>query len=223
MNTGVREAFLRYFHPTWDARLGWESVRFVVLDTELTGLDPRRDRLVSIGAVSVVDLEVVLEDAFEVILPIAYNTSAVTLHGITREEAEARGVEEPVALERFVHYLRDGVIVGHHIDHDVQMLAGAAGRHFGLDCLPNLTLDTMDLTLRLEESGWLPRVEGPPDFTLDGLCRRFGIRPHDRHTAIGDAFITAQVLLVLLRRAKRAGYLQLGRLTRRWIPPEARR
>lgn len=61
----------------------------------------------------------------------------------------------------------------------------------------------MDLTLHLERSG---AFEGRPpirNFTLDGLCAMFGVIPHDRHTAGGDAFITAQIFLRLVRLAGR--------------------
>src|SRR5262245_48014542 len=92
------------------------TVRFVVLDTETTGLDPKRDRIITIGALAVRDGEILLEDAFEVLLKIAYNNSSVTVHGITRDEASA-GMDELQAIAEFLDYLQDGVIVGHHIGH----------------------------------------------------------------------------------------------------------
>src|SRR6185436_11876109 len=97
------------------------EVRFVVLDSETTGLDARKDRLITIGAVAVRGDEIVLEDSFETLIKVAYNTSSVTVHGITRDDARS-GVEEPEALEHFLDYLADGVIVGHHIKHDVDTL-----------------------------------------------------------------------------------------------------
>ena len=42
-------------------------------------------------------------------------------------------------------------------------------------------------------------------FSLDALCEMFGVTPHDRHTAGGDAFLTAHIFLRLLRAAKTAG------------------
>ncbi len=187
-----------------------ERVRFVVLDTETTGLDPRRDRIITIGAVAVIDGEILLEDSFEVLLQMAYNNSSVTVHGITRDEA-AVGMEEREALTLFLDYLRDGVIVGHHIGHDIQALNCACERHFGTT-LGNRSLDTMDLTLHLDDAGAFAGRPMAAGFSLDGLCEMFGVKAHDRHTAGGDALLTAHVFLRLLRAAKRVGRNSLALL-----------
>ncbi len=139
-----------------------------------------------------------------------HNTEAVTVHGVTRDES-LKGLEEPQALERFLEYLKDGVIVGHHIGHDIATLDAAYQRHWGSQ-LSNRSLDTMDLTLHLERDGALAGRPPIRQFTLDGLCALFGIVPHDRHTASGDAFITAQVFLRLVRLADRLGRGTLARL-----------
>jgi len=186
------------------------DVRFAVLDSETTGLDPRRDRLITIGAVAVVNREIIIADSFEAMLKVAYNASSVTVHGITRDEAR-EGMEEPEALASFLPWLRDSVIVGHHIKHDIDTLNAGFERHFGFHLL-NASLDTMDLTLHLERDGAFKGQPEITDFSLDGLCRRFGVRPHDRHTAAGDAFLTAQVFLRLLALAGRCGRNTLGSL-----------
>lgn len=198
----------------WGDETPVEQVRFVVLDSETTGLDTRKDRLVSIGAVAVQNGEIVLEDSFDALLKVAYNTSAVTVHGITRDESMS-GLEEPEALERFLAYLGDGVIAGHHIGHDVETLNAGYERHFGFR-LANRSLDTMELALHLERDGAFAGREAIRSFSLDGLCAMFGVVPHDRHTASGDAFITAQVLLRLLRLAAKHGRTTLGRIAERW-------
>jgi len=198
----------------WSDGVPVERVRFVVLDTETTGLDPKKDRLVTIGAVAVEGGEIVLEDAFEALLRLEYNTSAVTVHGVTREQS-LEGMEEPEALKRFAEYLRDGVIVGHHIGHDIETMNAGYARHFGTR-LGNRSLDTMDLTLHLEKDGAFAEREQIRSFSLDSLCELFGVIPHDRHTAAGDAFITAQVFLRLLRLATRHGRTTLGRIAERW-------
>ena len=69
----------------------------------------------------------------------------------------------------------------------------------------NRSLDTMDLTLHLERDGAFAGRPPIRRFTLDALCDMFGVIPHDRHTAGGDAFITAQVFLRLLHAARKVG------------------
>jgi DNA polymerase-3 subunit epsilon len=193
----------------------WENLRFVVLDTESTGLDARKDKLISIGAVAIIRQEIELADSFEIMMPIAYNTSSVMVHGITREASAESGIPEDQALAEFLSYLRDGIIVGHHIGHDVEMLGNACEKHFGFR-LFNETVDTLDLTLRLQAAGLLGNTNALVGYSLDDLCRHFHVVPHDRHTASGDAFITAQIFIRLLHKAWAAGMHTLAELTQRW-------
>ena len=207
--------YRKCFEETWNDETPIDRVRFVVLDSETTGLDPATDRLITIGAVAVHDGDIVLEDSFEALLAVAHNTSAVTVHGVTRDESRG-GLDEPDALERFLDYLRDGVIVGHHIGHDVGTFDAGYERHWGFR-LSNRSLDTMDLTLHLERGGAFSGRPPIRHFTLDALCDMFGVIPHDRHTASGDAFMTAQVFLRLLRLAPRYGRPTLGTLSQPFV------
>lgn len=187
-----------------------EAVRFCVLDCETTGLDPRRHRIVSIGAVGVTEAQIDLGDTLEVLLKVRFNTAATLVHGITRAETRD-ALDEPDALVALLRFLGGGVIVGHHIGHDLAMIDAALARH--CQCaLRNRHLDTGELLLGLAGAGALGEVAPPQDLSLDGVCRRFGIVPHDRHTAPGDAFLTASVLLRLLRLARRSGHRSLGAL-----------
>jgi DNA polymerase III subunit epsilon len=204
------EHYQACFANTWTDTTPVERVRFVVLDSETTGLDPRKDRIITIGAVSVIDGEILLDDSYEALLKVDYNTSAITVHGVTRDESLA-GLDEPEALEQFLDYLKDGVIVGHHIGHDVDTFNAGYERHFGFK-MSNRSLDTMALALVLEQDGAFAKYENFRSFSLDALCERFGVIPHDRHTAPGDAFITAQVFLHLLRFAARVQRTKLGQL-----------
>ena len=199
------------FDTTWTDDTPIDRVRFVVLDSETTGLDPKTDRLITIGAVAVQQGEIVIEDSFEAMLKVA-----------TQHQRRHRARRDPTTrppwgwknrgAAGFLDYLRDGVIVGHHIGHDVGILDAGFQRHWGFH-MSNRSLDTMDLTLHLEKDGAFS--DRPPirHFTLDALCEMFGVIPHGRHTAVGDAFITAQVFLRLLRLASRSGRKTLGRLS----------
>jgi DNA polymerase-3 subunit epsilon len=78
-------------------------------------------------------------------------------------------------------------------------------------------MDTMDLTLHLEHDGAFAGRPPIRRFTLDALCEMFGVIPHDRHTASGDAFITAQVLLRLLKLGARHGRTTLGQVSQEFV------
>lgn len=199
----VAERHRAAFTSTWRDDTPISEVRFVVLDSETTGLNPNTDRIITIGAVAVIGGEIDLHDSFSAMLRVEENTSAVSVHGITRDQSR-HGVEEPAALESFLDYLGDGVIVGHHIGHDITALDVALQRHWGFQLL-NRSLDTMDLTLHLERAGAFAGRPPIREFSLDSLCVMFGVIPYDRHTADGDAFITAQIFLRLARLASRLG------------------
>jgi len=205
------EQYRACFEATWAGDEPIDAVRFVVLDSETTGLNPATDRLITIGAVAVIGGDIVLEDSFSALLHVERNTEAVTVHGVTRDEAR-HGVPEPDAVAAFLGYLRDGVIVGHHIGHDIATIDAACERHWGAR-LMNRSLDTMDLTLHLERAGAFAGRPPIRRFTLDALCTMFGVIPHDRHTATGDAFITALVFLRLLHLSVRCGRGTLAGIT----------
>ncbi|HUR35633.1 MAG TPA: 3'-5' exonuclease [Vicinamibacterales bacterium] len=215
---GFLSRYRESFRSTWSDHTPIGDVRFVVLDSETTGLDPTTDRIITIGAVAVVAESIELGDAFQALIRISENTPAAAVHGVTRDESR-HGVDEPQALEAFLGYLRDGVIVGHHIGHDVRAFNATLQRHWGLE-LSNRSLDTMDLTLQLERDGAFagrPPIRG---YTLDALCEMFGVVPHGRHTATGDAFITAQIFLRLLRLAGKCGRTSLQALCEPFVDVE---
>lgn len=192
----------------------WENLRFTVIDTESTGTDVRSDQIISIAGVAVSHGEILVEDSFEQLVPVTHNTSSVMIHGITRSKA-GEGLPLDETLARFLGWMLDGVIVGHHIGHDVALLNRVCEQLFHLR-LQNVVIDTMELTMALEDRGRLKFSEPLRGFSLDDLCRAFKIVPHDRHTASGDAFLTAQIFLRLLRRARAAGLLSLSGLTARF-------
>ena len=213
--SSLTDRYRACFESTWADETPIDHVRFVVLDSETTGLNPRTDRIITIGAVAVRAHEILLEDSFDALLTVAENTSAVTVHGITRDETRG-GRQEEDALARFLDYLRDGVIVGHHIGHDIATLDAGYERGWGFHTM-NRSLDTMDLTLHLERDGAFAGRPPIRHYTLDALCDMFGVIPHDRHTAGGDAFLTAQVFLRLLKLAARHGRTTLSRVSEPFV------
>jgi DNA polymerase-3 subunit epsilon len=210
------EIYKQAFAATWHDETLVEQVRFVVLDSETTGFSPVLDRILTIGAVAVQDGEIRLDDGFDALLRVTGDVGPVDVHGVTPDQTQ-RGHDESEVLQAFLAYLRDGVIVGHHIGHDVSMLDAGLER-MGTDVrLLNRTLDTADLTLHLAQDGAFDGVKLPGHLSLDTLADLFGVIPHDRHTASGDAFITALVFLRLLKLAAKYGRGTLGAVCQEFV------
>jgi DNA polymerase-3 subunit epsilon len=188
-----------------------KEVDFVVFDTETTGLDYRKDRILSFGAVRVYQQMINISDTFECIVHQQFEPEQETIavHGILPEESLS-GLAEATALEAFLQYIGSAVLVGHNVFFDISIVNQALKRQFGVT-LKNKHLDTRQLAIRLEYI-LPPSVYDTSQFTLDALSKRFQLPASDRHTAAGDAFITGILLMKLLHRFEARGNKTLGSL-----------
>lgn len=176
-----------------------ESERFVVLDTETTGFDYTNDRILCIGALVLQNGTINLQDSFEHYIDQEhFDKSSVEIHGIIRRDVLNHKSEIEV-LQLFLDYLGDSIIIAHHTKFDVTMINAALERN-GLPKLSNKCLDTAVLYKRtLIKSNLLQHKD---HYTLDDLADKFDISKKDRHTAIGDAYITAIAFLKILKKLR---------------------
>ena len=176
-----------------------ESARFVVLDTETTGFDYINDRILCIGAIVLQNGIINLQNAFEHYMDQEhFDKSSVQIHGIIRSDVLDHKTELQV-LQLFLDYLGDSIIIAHHTKFDITMINNALERN-GLPELSNKTLDTAVLYKKtLIKSNLLVRKD---HYTLDDLADKFDISKKDRHTAIGDAYITAIAFLKILKKLR---------------------
>ena len=183
-----------------------ENTRFVVFDTETTGLDIIKDRILSIGAIGIFNNIIDVPDSFEIYLKQdQFKAETVEIHGILKEGKLAK-LSEADAMENFITYIGNAVLVAHHTAFDIEMI-NAALKRLNLPKLKNKTIDTGILYKKLE---------GKKDshFNLDVLCKEFNIPKHDRHTAAGDAFITALLFLKIISKLKKERNLHYSDLFR---------
>jgi len=183
-----------------------ENTRFVVFDTETTGLDITADRILSIGAIVIFDNVIDVSDGFEIYLKQdQFKAETVEIHGILKEGKLAK-LSEAEAIENFIDYIGNAVLVAHHTAFDIEMI-NATLKRMELPKLKNKTIDTGILYKKLE---------GKKDshFNLDVLCKEFNIPKHDRHTAAGDAFITALLFLKIISKLKKERKLHYSDLFR---------
>ena len=125
------EEYKAGFDNTYSNKTRLETVRFVILDTETTGLEARNDRILSIAAAGIEVCQMNMEDTFECFLmQTANRKDSAPVHGIL-EKASNAGLPEEEAVQRFLHFCRDSIIVGHHISFDVSIMNEALKRAGG--------------------------------------------------------------------------------------------
>lgn len=200
-------------------RKALSDVRFVVFDTETTGLDLSKNHLLSVAGVGMVGHEVLLDDTFEVMVaqPDVGGSDAAVIHGLISHDL-ADGLREDEAAARFLAFAGDAVLVAHHASFDMRMLHKAIARHRGAEVW-SPSIDTAQLAKRVEVGSMTPNQARGADerkaYQLDSLVERYGIEVPERHTAAGDALATALLLQRLLRKAEHRGIRTLGDLLAR--------
>jgi len=206
------------------ALLAPAAARYAVIDSELTGLDPRRDSIVSLGGLRLARGKIVLADRFyeEVQPTSALTATSIVLHGITPEDVRGRpGVG--AILEEFSAFCSTDILIGHFVEIDLGFLRVAYERA-GLPPLANPVLDTWPLydwlSSRAPDDGGpgLPRLQDP---RLPALAQALGVPSQGSHNALGDAFVTAQIFQRLLRRLERWGVTTTDNLLRIGAPKKA--
>ena len=181
-----------------------ESVRrrFVAIDLETTGLDPRRDAIVSLAAIPFLDGTpasgyVTLVDPGRAIPP-----ESTAIHGLT--DGMVRGAPPLERVLRGAEEVIDGaVLVGHNVGFDAAVLSRAR-RARGLPRLRNPIVDTCRLAASLHPQ-WR-------DFSLEHIAEQLDVEVVARHTAEGDALTAGRILVAFLpeleaRRVRTVGEL----------------
>ncbi len=184
----------------------FENIRFVALDTETTGFDYDNDRILCIGAVAIKNNKILVSDSFEVyIKQDVFNKETVKIHGIRKNGNEIK-VSEEEGLIKFLEYLDDAIIVAHHTKFDISMINEGLKR-LNVGPLKSKQLDTNYIHKKIATEHRFKKL-----FSLDELCTIYNIKMHDRHTASGDALLTAYLFLKLTNKFKKNNALNLNDL-----------
>lgn len=174
----------------------------LVLDTETTGLDTKLDRIVSVGAVRAHGTRIFRSTAIDRLVNPGKGIppQSTAVHGITN----AMVADQPdiaTVLPEVLELLRGTVLVGHNIPFDRALLRRAAEQ-----CkLPWPEPPVIDIILL---AGALDPEAA--DLNLDTMAKRMGVNIAGRHTALGDALVTAEIYVRLLPQLAREGVRTLG-------------
>jgi DNA polymerase-3 subunit epsilon len=176
----------------------WREAELLVVDLETTGLDPRRDEILSFGAVVVSGGRLLAGSAaYGLARPTRPVPPSSTVVHALRDVDLAGAPPLTAAMQRLAELLEGRLLVAHSAWVELGFLAPALA---GIGCrLAGPHVDTAALARACDLAG--PR--GEPD--LEGLAGRLGLPVHGTHHALGDALTTGTVLLALATRLERSG------------------
>jgi DNA polymerase-3 subunit epsilon len=180
------------FWKTYLSKFEEKPNRFVVFSTETSGLNPNKDVILSIGSFAIVNNSILIGDSFEAVL-----LQYIYLHdnGLSNEfivESKMKKLSEADAIQAFIDYIGNAVLIGHHIDFDEEMI-NASLQKLGCGRLKNEALDIDVMYRKLKDIN-------DRQFSLDELSDIFKLPKTYRNTPSEDAYTIALLFLKLKSR-----------------------
>ena len=169
----------------------------VVFDTETTGLEPKKDDILSIGAVILKDDTIVTSKTFEVFLKPSKEISekSITIHNIRPCDLDnAQDVKE--GIDAFLRFIGSRPLIGYYLEFDVAMINKYIQPWLGIK-LPNEQIEVSSLYFD-KKINIIP--QGNIDLRFDTIMRNLNIPNMGQHNAVNDAIMTAMMYLKLKKR-----------------------
>jgi DNA polymerase III subunit epsilon len=175
---------------------------YTVFDTETTGLNPSDgDEIIQIGATRIVNGKLLRQECFEQLVdprrPIP--AASIPIHGIQPEMVVGQPVIEDV-LPAFHAFAQDTVLVAHNAAFDMRFLQ-IKEKKTGI-VFDHPVLDTLLLSAVVHPN--------QDSHRLEAIAERFNVTIIGRHTAMGDAMVTAEVMIKLIPLLAEKGIHTLG-------------
>lgn len=166
---------------------GIGRARWVVVDVETSGTDPRTCRVISVAALAVTDSGEVTDSVVS-LLDAGVDPGPTHIHGLTAEMLSGKPCFSDIA-DDLARLLRGRTLVAHNAGFDYWFLV-AESRRVGIDLPVEQAVCTLDLAGRLEL--------GTASLKLGELARHCGVTQARPHDALDDAQVLSQVFTQLL-------------------------
>ncbi len=171
-----------------------QSDEVVVFDCETTGLKPKVDDIISIGAVKVKGNKILTNEAVHLFVKQdkQINHKSITIHQIRHCDLEgAISIEE--AIEKFLYYVGNRKLVGYYLEFDVAMINKYIKPMFGIT-LPNKKEEVSAIYYD-KKIATIP--QGNIDLKFDTILKDLSLPTLQAHDALNDAVMTAMMYLKL--------------------------
>ncbi|SDH90010.1 DNA polymerase-3 subunit epsilon [Alteribacillus persepolensis] len=176
-----------------------DTLNIAVLDLETSGFYPDGgDKILSMGAVKIQKGEVKEEQTFytPVCEPASLSPEVAALTGLTKEELESAPLL-PEALQKFYAFIQTDILVAHHARHEQRFLQHATFQAMG-----------SQFQHRLLDTSFLFNIAAPhvSSVELEGCCQYYDIPVQNRHHALEDALLAAELWNRSMKDVQKKGY-----------------
>jgi len=167
---------------------------YIVFDTETTGLNPKKDEILSIGAVKIRDNKILTSETFELFVTPSgmIDTKSITIHHIRPCDLD-EAVTPAEAMERFLNFIGSQPLVGYYLEFDVAMIERYVKPWLGIK-LPNKQIEVSGIYFD-KKIALIP--QGNIDLRFDTILQNLKIPNMGQHNAVNDAIMTAMIFLKL--------------------------
>lgn len=172
----------------------YKGSEVVVFDTETTGLDTKKDEVISIGAVLIRDNKIITSETFEIFLKPSNEISqeSIKIHQIRPCDLE-NAIEPREGIENFLHFIGSKPLVGYYLEFDVAMINRYIKSWLGIT-LPNRQHEVSAMYFNRKIKS-IP--QGNIDLSFDTILRDLNLPNMGQHNAVNDAIMTAMIYLKL--------------------------
>ena len=166
----------------------------VVFDCETTGLDIKKDEIISIGALRVKNNRILTSKAFEVFIKPQNSIpkESIKIHQIRNCDLE-NALPPKEAIEKFLHFIGNAKLVGYYLEFDVAMVNKYTKKLLGVT-LPNKQEEVSAIYYN-KKVKTIP--QGHIDLSFDAILKDLNLPKIDAHNALNDALMSALIYIKL--------------------------
>lgn len=167
---------------------------YVCLDCETSGLNPKKDEILSIGAVHIKENKILMRKTFNIFLKPSKNINpeSIKIHHIRPIDLK-NGINPQDAIYQLLEFIGSRPIVGYYIKFDVAIISKYTKEFIGIK-LPNETIEVSSLYYKIRK-----RSTGYEfiDLRFDTILKNLDIPTLGKHDALNDAIMTSMIFLKL--------------------------